>query len=495
MASSIRRALGAVPLVLVCVLVLVLAGSPPAVAGSGGRTGTVVSPSARAQADNQVSGRVIDASGAPVPGAVVRVEIAGAEPVDAAESESDGGFVLSDLGSGEVVIAVTAPGFAEARQAVLVPRADASPVWFVLQPAQLFESVTVTASRGAERLETPASTSVVTSAEMLNSAAGMVDDALRNTAGFSLFRRSSSRVANPTTQGVTLRGVSGSGASRTLVLADGLPLNDPFGNWVYWNRIPQAAIDRVEVVRGAAGDLYGADALGGVIQILTFAPDRTRLRASVDGGSHDTARLSLFGAGQRRGWTSTAGAELLETDGVVVVAEEDRGAVDVPADSDYRTLFGTVGYTATAWRAHARGAVYREERSNGTPVQVNDTDWQQGSGEVAGSVAGGAWVARAGGGTQTYSQSFSAVAGGRDSERRVRDQRTPSTFANASGEWIRPVGSHVLRVGGKASAAGRPSTKPGSRSSGACPPVRSCSAARRPAGPSTDRPAWPPATA
>ena len=68
----------------------------------------------------------------------------------------------------------------------------------------------------------------------------MLDDQLRSVPGFSLFRRTSSRVANPTTQGVTLRGMSASGASRTLVLADGVPLNDPFGAWVYWDRVPVA---------------------------------------------------------------------------------------------------------------------------------------------------------------------------------------------------------------------------------------------------------------
>ena len=96
--------------------------------------------------------------------------------------------------------------------------------------------------RGAD---SPAATTVVTSAELLSSAATTVDDALRFTPGFTLFRRSSSRAANPTTQGVTLRGLSASGASRTLVLADGVPLNDPFGGWVYWSRVPQAAIERI----------------------------------------------------------------------------------------------------------------------------------------------------------------------------------------------------------------------------------------------------------
>ena len=87
--------------------------------------------------------------------------------------------------------------------------------------------VTVTAGRRELRgADTPAATTVVTSAELLSSAATTVDDALRFTPGFTLFRRSSSRAANPTTQGVTLRGLSASGASRTLVLADGVPLND-----------------------------------------------------------------------------------------------------------------------------------------------------------------------------------------------------------------------------------------------------------------------------
>ena len=188
---------------------------------------------------------------------------------------------------------VRANGFAES---VMPLAGDAAAVRVVLQPRPLTESVTVTASRGATGVDTAASATIVSSAELLTSAAGAIDDALRNTPGFSLFRRSSSRVANPTTQGVTLRGVSGSGASRTLVVADGWALNDPFGSWVYWNRIPLAAVDRIEVVRGATGDLYGADALGGVIQVLTLDAERPRLRGLFEAGSHETYR----GVGFRR---------------------------------------------------------------------------------------------------------------------------------------------------------------------------------------------------
>src|SRR5690606_17522454 len=137
----------------------------------------------------------------------------------------------------------------------------------VLAPPTFSDAVTVTASRASERWSDAAAApvSVVTGAELRASAPLVVDDVLRQTPGFTLFRRSSSRTANPTTQGVTLRGLGSAGGSRALVLADGVPLNDPFGGWVYWNRIPQAAIDRAEVLRGAASYIYGPNATAGVV--------------------------------------------------------------------------------------------------------------------------------------------------------------------------------------------------------------------------------------
>ncbi|HST91745.1 MAG TPA: Plug domain-containing protein, partial [Brevundimonas sp.] len=91
--------------------------------------------------------------------------------------------------------------------------------------------------------------------------ASRLDEALASVPAVSLFRRTSSLSANPTTQGISLRAIAPSGAGRTLVTLDGVPLNDPFGGWVYWSRLPQAAIDRIEIVRGATSDLYGADAV------------------------------------------------------------------------------------------------------------------------------------------------------------------------------------------------------------------------------------------
>jgi outer membrane receptor protein involved in Fe transport len=395
-----------------------------------------LSSTAPIEAQSRARGIVVDGSGAPVPNASVAIEGTSVSTGD------DGRFDMS--APPEATVRVTAVGF---EPATLLAIATDGDIRVVLRPAPLHEAIVVTASRGAEQLATASATTVVTSAELLNSAGGALDDVLRNTPGFTLFRRSSSRASNPTTQGVTLRGVSGSGASRTLVLADGFPLNDAFGSWVYWNRVPQAAIDRVEIVRGAAGDLYGADALGGVVQVLTFPAGRTRLRADVDGGSHATRRGSVFGSVQRSGWNLLGAAESLRTDGVLIVGRESRGPVDTRSDSDYDTGFAAGGYDNGTSHVAFRFSQYREHRGNGTPLQVNTTDWKQGSGDAGGSIGGGAWIARAATGDAAYYQTFTAVAADRASERLTTVQTTPTRFSMASGQWARGWGNQTLLVG------------------------------------------------
>jgi outer membrane receptor protein involved in Fe transport len=386
-----------------------------------------------------IRGTVVDVSGATVPEATVVLIVSGKEqPVVLAD---DGTFTLP---AATGVLLVRAKGFADATYDL---EPGPGPIRIVLQPASFAESVVVTADRGEARLPSAASATVITSAELSNSAAGAMDDVLRQTPGFSLFRRSSSRTANPTTQGVTLRGVSGSGASRTLVLADGVPLNDPFGSWVYWNRVPSAAVDRVEVVRGAAGDLYGADALGGVVQLLTIAPTRPRLRASLEGGSHDTARASLYAGTTLGGWTASAAGEWVRTDGVVTVGPEVAGPVDVPADSDYQTGFASIGTERDNWRATARYSAYAEDRGNGTPVQVNSTAWRQLSADLGGLAGDGAWEARMMVGSQDYFQTFSAVAANRATERLTTEQWTPTDFFAGNAQYSLPLGPHTLLAG------------------------------------------------
>ena len=396
-----------------------------------------------------ITGLVVDPSAAVVVGAAVAVEGDGGRTVTVRTS-ADGRFSIPEPPAGVLVLRVTATGFADAVLAVDESAARGEPLHVVLPPAGLFETVTVTASRSDARLAAPAATTVLTSAELTSTAAGPVDDALRNTPGFGLTRRSSSRVANPSSQGVSIRGLAGNAGSRTLVLADGLPLNDAFGGWVYWNRIPEAAIDRIEIVRGAAGDLYGGDAISGVIQLLTLSPSKPRARATLDAGSANTLRASLFGGGRRDAWSASIAGEWVRTDGLPVVAAAERGPVDVPAYSNYRGGLASIGYDGNLWRASGRISSYQEARGNGTLRVTNDTNWRQFSGTASGNLAGGLWSMQGSGGRQHYFNNFSSIPAGRLTERPTGEQRVPSTFATGVAQWVRPWRSHVFLIGTEA---------------------------------------------
>jgi TonB-dependent Receptor Plug Domain len=328
----------------VCAAVACLLLATPSLARAQSRS--AASP-ASASSTAAIHGVVLDAAGAPVVAEIRRDDATG--PV-IATSDAGGRFAIPADAAGARLV-VTAAGFAAAILPGTMPASTASAssptVRIVLQPAGVAEQVTVTAGRRELRgTDTPGATSTLTSAELMSSAALQPDDALRQTPGFTLFRRSSSRAANPTTQGVTLRGLSASGASRTLVLAGGVPLNDPFGGWVYWGRVPEAAIDRIEIVRGALSDLYGADAVGGVIHIVPLEATRNSVRGSVEGGSLGTSRVSLFGGAQRGPWFGNIAGERLSTDGAVIVAPDQRGPIDTPAGVTYHTLLLSAGARA-----------------------------------------------------------------------------------------------------------------------------------------------------
>ena len=406
---------------------------------------------ALAQSAGMVTGVVVDSSGAPVLDATVRLEVAGANTGEL-HTATDGRFAFTTDAAGALRVFVTAAGFAQAVETVT---ADRQALRITLQPAPFFEAVNVTSSRtDVPRADPTVTMTVMSSSELLTSGALTVDDALKAVPGFTLFRRTSSRVSNPTAQGITLRGLGGTGASRSLVLADGVPLNDAFGGWVYWDRVPQIAIDRIEVQRGSGSDLYGADAVGGVVQILTLRPARRTVRALVEGGNLGTGRASLFGGGHNRGWSYSAAGEWFTTAGYITVAEQQnpgiapRGPIDTKAGSDHRSALGSVDYQANnGWRFNARASLFRENRQNGTPAVVNDTDARQGAGEIAGGIAGGLLSARVFGGTQDYGQTFSAVSADRRTEALNRIQSIPTTATGVGAQWIRPWSRHSLLLG------------------------------------------------
>lgn len=288
-----------------------------------------------------------------------------------------------------------------------------------------------------------------------------LDGALRAVPGFSLFRRSDSLIANPTAQGVSLRGLGPSGASRSLVLLDGVPLNDPFGGWVLWSQAPREGLDRIELVPGGGASAWGNAALGGVVQILTEPVQSRRAYPPLPGwygpqwerGLHGVAAASFGDYGTRsfeflatqpvgKGDLQLLGRDF-STDGFSLVAPERRGTIDVDAWSRHRWL-------ELRWRTPIGDKLeltttvrtFEEFRGNGTPYQRNGTREKFISTSLAGSTSRVfAWNASVYGQDQSFASTFSSVNATRTVETPASDQfAVPAVAWGAAwtGTWKHP---------------------------------------------------------
>jgi iron complex outermembrane recepter protein len=300
------------------------------------------------------------------------------------------------------------------------------------------DSITVTATRTTERLaDTPASVVILDRQVLAATAAPTLDDALRQVPGFSLFRRAGSRTANPTAQGASLRGLGGSGTSRALVLDDGVPLNDPFGGWIFWGRVPRAALDRIEIVRGGASDVYGSGAMSGVVQFIRRKDD---IAIDLDAGSQRTATGSLFVPFGYGDWSGSIASDFLTTAGYILVQPSQRGAVDRAATSRHLELDATLRHDGF----FVRGSRYTESRNNGTPLQINATILRQ----IALGFDRGPLVVRLDGNSNDYHQTFSAIGANRATERLTVDQRVPSNSVGGSAQWRAAIGQAQALIAG-----------------------------------------------
>src|SRR5688572_14218553 len=232
-------------------------------------TATVTSVLAQTTSDRRIEVAVLDAQGLPIVGAQVTATLPAANLRRVANSPNES-FTIDRLAPGVYTVRVSASGFQFQDVSVDLTTQLAQSIEVRLRPSGITEQLTVTATRSEQRVaDVPASINVVSSEQIEQSPAVVADDVLRQVPTFSLFRRTSSIAAHPTAQGVSLRGVGPSGVSRTLVLLDQVPFNDPFGGWVYWTRVPLMDTERIEIVDGATSSLYGNYAMGGVINIVT----------------------------------------------------------------------------------------------------------------------------------------------------------------------------------------------------------------------------------
>ena len=188
-----------------------------------------------------------------------------------------------------------------------------------------------------------------------------LDQALESAPGVSLFRRTTSLSANPTTQGVSLRAIAGSGAGRALVTLDGAPVNDPFGGWVIWTALPSEGIEGANIVRGAGAGPYGAGALTGVIELQERGARDGLGAADLSVGQREAYRAAISG-GTRDVLITVSGES---NNGYVPVRGRSRGAADIPLDLEDANAAIRVQHSFGTIQAALRLEVFEERRGAG----------------------------------------------------------------------------------------------------------------------------------
>lgn len=324
-------------------------------------------------------------------------------------------------------IRIALPGFAVASAEVRAGQTTK----VVLRAYGDAQSVTVVADRGLAGVDDQATNVLVLDQQQLNAPPALtLDDQLHQVAGFQLYRRTSSWTANPTTEGVSLRGLGSTAASRTLVVTDEVPLNDAFGGWIHWDEIPTLAIEGVELECGGAADLYGSSAIGGVIDVVPVQPATPHVQFAADalGATENSAKGDMLMAAALPHANGLLAGSGLDTGGYIPTAPAARGTVDIPsnvAEESGRAEFRSPSRT-DGDDLFVLGNVLNEARSNGTPDQTNGTRlWRyEGGGDANGKAGHGAL--RVFGDRETYRQSFSSTAPNRNSETLTRLQHVPT---------------------------------------------------------------------
>ncbi|MDE3155611.1 MAG: TonB-dependent receptor [Acidobacteriota bacterium] len=303
---------------------------------------------ASAAAAAALTGRVTDPDGRPVAGA--RVIVSGPMAVPrVADTGATGAYRIDRLGPGTYEVRVVREGFAANPVRVTLEASGTRDVPVALRLSAVSDSVVVTASPvETDSSRVADSVSVLTASDLQAREIDTMADALRLLPGLSVAQTG-------TWGGITSVFPRGGDSDYTLVLVDGMPAND-FGGGFDFAHLPIGGVQRIEVVRGPQSALFGSNAIGGVVQIVTRNGGAPEANASVEGGGLGTTRVSAGTSGSAGLWSWGASAERMASDGYTGLAPADGERVSND-NGEERAASGSLAWGhpgGTHWRADGR---------------------------------------------------------------------------------------------------------------------------------------------
>jgi outer membrane cobalamin receptor len=302
-----------------------------------------------------VSGRVLDPDGRPVPGATVLV-VAEGQPLLTTTTNGRGEFAIDAPDGIRADIRVALAGFRS--RTLTVDATGARDLGEIkLEIGAVFEGVVVSAAQVEIPLsEAASSVTVLSAAELQASQVRTVADALRTVPGMAVVTTG----GHGAVTGVFPRGGE---SNFTLVMVDDVPVN-AFGGEYDFGNLSTENVERIEIVRGPQSALFGSNAIGSVVRIVTRKGGAPAVSATIEGGGYDTVRTAAATSGSAGRFEWGASAERMGSDGFNGRQTSDGLTV---ANDDYERIAGGLVAGWRAGRATLRGQFRQENDERGTP--------------------------------------------------------------------------------------------------------------------------------
>ena len=380
--------------------------------------------SALAAADGRSAayGSVIDPAGHKVPGVTVILRSA-AGSVRETRTDAEGAFEFPGLADGRYDVLATADGFRTDAAAIRVTGADVAGIEIRLRLSGLTDTVVVSAGYVETPLsEAPGSVTTLTGSDLAARQIATVARALELVPGMAVAPTGGAGA-------ITSLFPRGGNSNYTLVLVDGIRLNS-FGGGFDFGHLSTGGLDQVEVVRGPQSAVFGADAIGGVIQLRTKIGGTPAVSGALETGGYGTNRLAAGTTGSRGAVKWGINVERFSSNGWT---SEAPGGIDlVTNDDDHATTLNV----ATAWTLSDQstlrvdGRFDSNERGNPGPFGSNPI----------GAFAGIDRVSR---GTNTDAMGSVAFTHAWSAQSALRVQ---STWADLRSTFVSPYGDSTART-------------------------------------------------
>lgn len=279
-----------------------------------------------------------------------------------------------------------------------------------------------------------------------------LDELLATDPAFSLFRRQNATFANPTTTGLSLRRTGATATSRTLVLRDGLPQNDPFGGWVPWLRYQPSSLESVRILPSSESAAWGNLSPAGVVHLTSRPVLQPELLVQGGGGQQASGKVGLTSHHLSPDGRTGLSFHLshFRSDGFQDLDPTQRGPLDEPLDLTANVAeLRLRTQLEPRWTLETQLAWFEEERGNGTPLSGNRTQALDLSLRLTHQGRDSLTQALLYLQERAFQAAFTAVDEARESERLALDQfDVPSRSAGGAWSHRRPLGEALTLTHG-----------------------------------------------